>query len=234
MRVLIVEDDITLAEYIGASVDGAGMISTPVTNGLHAENMLEQAARFNRPYDAVVLDLTLPGMDGIDVLKGMRRRKDMTPVLVLTARITLADKISGLEGGADDYLAKPFESEEMLARLRTITRRHGAVRATTINLGGLEFDAAKGMFTVGGALLVLPPKSQCLLDTLFRRRGNPVTKEFLTNLDDQGSSVESVDTQVSRLRKRLRDASAGVNIRTLHGIGYVLEADAAELQVVGV
>lgn len=233
MRVLIVEDDLTLAEYIGASIDGAGMISTPVSNGLHAEDLLEQAAKFNRPYDAVVLDLTLPGMDGIDVLKGMRRRNDMTPVLVLTARITLADKISGLEGGADDYLAKPFESEEMLARLRTITRRHGAERSTTLTLGGLEFDASRGVFTVGGALLVLPPKARGILDQLFRRRGNPVTKEFLTNLDDHGASVESIDTQISRIRKRLRDAAAGVNIRTLHGIGYILEADADGLQPAG-
>ena len=233
MRVLIVEDDPTLSESICSSIDGAGMISTPVGNGLHAQTLLEQATKFNRPYDAVVLDLTLPGMDGIDLLKDMRRRKDMTPVLVLTARITLADKISGLEGGADDYLAKPFESGEMLARLRAITRRNGADRSTTLTLGRLEFDATRGVFTVEGALLVLPPKSQCILEQLFRRRGSQVTKEFLMNLDDEGASVESVDTQISRIRKRLRTADAGVSIRTLHGTGYMLECESAEMQAVG-
>lgn len=232
MRVLVVEDDLVLSESICSCIDGAGMISTPVRNGLHAQDLLEQASRFNRPYDAVVLDLTLPGIDGIDLLKGMRRRKDLTPVLVLTARITLADRIGGLEGGADDYLSKPFEFGEMLARLRAITRRHGADRSTTQTFGRLEFDATRGVFTVDGALLVLPPRSQSILEQLFRRRGSQVTKEFLMNLDNEGASAESVDTQISRIRKRLRAADAGVVIRTLHGTGYTLESDSSVVQAV--
>ena len=225
MRVLSVEDDPTLAESIAGSVSACGMIASLVGNGIQAESLLTQAVRFGRPYDAVVLDLTLPGMDGMDVLKGMRRRKDMTPVLVLSARITLADRVGGLEGGADDYLAKPFEPEEMLARLRAISRRRDDARDTNPRLGNLEFDAARGVFTVSGAVLVLPPKSRGILELLFRRRGNPVTKEFLTNLDDEGASVESVDTQISRLRKRLRDADAKVVLQTLHGTGYMLRAE---------
>jgi two-component system response regulator TctD len=226
MRVLIVEDDPTLAESIAGAVSNTGMIPSMVGNGIQADSLLVQATSFKRPYDAVILDLTLPGMDGMDVLKAMRRRKDLTPVLVLTARITLADKVGGLEGGADDYLAKPFETEEMLARLRAIARRRNDSRDTNPSLGNLEFDAGRGCFTVMGALLALTPKQHGILDLLFRSRGRSVSKEFLMNLDDDGATMEIVDTWISRLRKRLRDADAGVNIRTLHGVGYVLEAEA--------
>lgn len=227
MRVLIVEDEEVLAKSIASKVTAAGMVPTLIDNGLHADSLLEQEAQASRHFDAVVLDLTLPGRDGLDVLKNLRKRRDGTPVLVLTARSTLADRVNGLELGADDYLAKPFEPEELVARLRTIARRRGPSADLSTELGNVTYDKARGEFTVEGALLVLPPKSRAILEALFRRRGSQVTKEFLTNMDSDGASADSVDTQISRIRKRLREAGATVRIRTLHGTGYTLEAEDA-------
>lgn len=223
MRVLVVEDEAKLAESIMSSLANANMLPTPVGNGVHAISMIEQARIAHRSYDAIVLDLTLPGMDGMDVLKAMRRSGDMTPVLILTARVTLADRVDGLETGADDYLAKPFESEELLARLRAISRRRAEPETTHPAVANLMHDAGKGTFLVDGAVLTLPRRSHAILEALFRRRGAPVSKDYLMNLDEEGASFESVDTQMSRLRKRLRDAGAAVNVRTLHGVGYLLE-----------
>jgi two-component system response regulator TctD len=231
MRVLVVEDEPTLAESIALALSKANMIPTPVGNGVHASAMLEQARRGQRPYDAVVLDLTLPGMDGMDVLKGMRAKGDMTPVCVLTARVTLADRVSGLETGADDYLAKPFETDELLARLRAISRRRAEPESTRPGIGNLVHDASKGVFLVDGAVLTLPRRSHAILEALFRRRNHPVAKEFFMNLDDEGASAESVDNQLSRLRKRLKDAGAEVIIKTLHGVGYMLESAKSDTAV---
>lgn len=224
MRVLIVEDDQTLSNSIESHVTSNGVICSTVGNGVHANRLLMQVARDNCGYDAVILDLTLPGMDGLDVLKSMRRRKDTTPVLILSARVTLADKVNGLEDGADDYLSKPFEPEELLARLRAVARRRVDAREPSMRMGDLEFDAGRGLFSVSGALFILPPKTQAILEELFRRRGHPVSKDFFINIDSEGSSHESVDTQIFRLRKRLRDADAQVSIKTLYGTGYMLEA----------
>ncbi|MFK4705839.1 two-component system response regulator TctD [Roseateles asaccharophilus] len=229
MRVLVVEDEPALAESLTEVLASpkANMIPTLAENGVHALAMIEQARRLNRPYDAIILDLTLPGMDGMDVLKSMRKASDMTPVLILTARRTLADKVDGLETGADDYMAKPFEADELLARLRAITRRRGAdPEAVLPTCGNLSYDQGKGYFTVGGAVLTLPPKSHAILQALFRRREQPVSLDFLTNMDDAGSSQESVHTQVSRLRKKLQDVGSTAEIKTNHGFGYTLSASA--------
>jgi DNA-binding response OmpR family regulator len=227
MRVLIVEDDPLLAANIAAALAGASMVPSIIDNGALADHQLSQAFRLQHSFDAVVLDLTLPGMDGMDVLAAMRRRKDPTPVLILSARVTLADRIGGLEGGADDYLPKPFEPAELVVRLRTIARRVEATRETKPQVGKLEFDAGRGTFMVDGGVMTLLPKAHSILEQLFRKRGHQVRKELLTNLTEGGSSIEAVDTQISRLRKRLREVGAGVSIRTLHGIGYILEAEGA-------
>jgi len=226
MRVLVVEDEAVLAESIAGilSSQRATMIPTLAGNGVHALNMIEQARRAARPYDAILLDLTLPGMDGMDVLKSMRKAGDMTPVLILTARSRLADRVGGLETGADDYLSKPFESEELLARLRAITRRRSIEYDTANpNCGNLALDTGKGFFLVNGAVLALPKRSHAILDAMFRRRGQPISMEFFMNMDDEGVSFESVHTQVSRLRKRLKEAGCTAEIKNCHGIGYMLE-----------
>lgn len=233
MRVLVVEDDPTLAESIAMSLSSqkANMIPTMVGNGVHALSMIRMARESQRRFDAIILDLTLPGMDGMDVLKAMRREGDQTPVLILTARVTLADRIDGLETGADDYLAKPFETDEMLARLRAISRRRAEPEPTKQALGNLTHDTGRGEFLVGGAVLTLPPRSHAILEALFRRRGHAVSKEFFMNLDEEGSSAELVDGQLSRLRKRLKDAGATINIKTLYGVGYMLESASTDSAV---
>lgn len=225
MRVLIVEDEILLAESIAATLVSpkASMIPSLAANGIHALSMIEQARKASRPYDAVILDLTLPGMDGMDILRAMRRAGDTTPVLILTARATLADRVDGLETGADDYLAKPFESDELLARLRAITRRRAAeVDTNNPTCGNLMFDGGRGAFTVDGAVLSIPPRQRAVLEILFRRQGQMINKDFFMNMDDDGASFESVHTQISRLRKRLHDAGSTAQIKTFHSVGYML------------
>lgn len=225
MRILVVEDDPVIAASIAQAITSpkANMVPTLVSDGRHAESMLFQARRSGHTFDAVVLDLTLPGMDGLDVLRQVRRTGDTTPVLVLTARVTLADKVEGLETGADDYLAKPFESEELVARIRAIARRKQEQPKSEQGVGNLTYDVGRGVFMVDGAYLKLPPRQHVILDALIRRPGVPLSKELLTNLDSEGASPGSVDTQMSRLRRFLKEMGADVSITTLHGVGYVLE-----------
>lgn len=199
------------------------MSPSTVGNGVQADHLIEQANRGKRCFDAVVLDLTLPGMDGMDLLKSMRRRKDFTPVLVLTARATLSDRVTGLESGADDYLSKPFETQELLARLRVIARRQSqSADGGQEAVGNLSYDPATRVFTVSGATLVLPPRIHVMLEALFKKRGKPVTKDHFMNMDEEGMSMEAIDTQMYRLRKRLRDAGADVVISTHKGVGFMM------------
>jgi len=228
MRVLIVEDEQVLADAINATLRSEHIIGTIAESGRAAINLLDNAVRNKRKYDAVVLDLGLQDMDGLDVLRGMRRKQDKTPVLVLTARNTLADRVGGLSDGADDYLAKPYEAPELVARIRAIARRVVEQESTTPAVGNLTYEPATGSFHVDGASLPLSALPHAILEALFRRKGNMVTKEFLTNLDGRGSTPEAVDTQISRLRKRLRDAGASAVITTAHGNGYVLEGPKAK------
>lgn len=224
MRILIVEDDPSLAEAISFNLNSAKILTSIAETGPDAIALLDNAARLRHPYDAVVLDLTLPGLDGMDVLRMMRSKKDATPVLVLTARSTLAERVDGLENGADDFLAKPCETVELIARLRAIARRHATadeVHRTTF--GNLSYNTSTGDFDVDGATMVLPRRSHVILEVLFRRRGKPVTKEYLANMDLDGTSLESIDTQMYRIRRRIKDAGATVSIRTLKGTGFMLE-----------
>lgn len=225
MRILVVEDEEILARAVCLRLTQAGMVPTVIGNGVHADILLKQEAEAGRQYDAVLLDLTLPGRDGLELLRDMRRRKDGTPVLVATARSALVERVTGLEEGADDYLTKPYEYDELIARLRAVARRREADRSVSDSVGNLSYDRARGVFTVDGAILSLQPKSKAILEALIRRKGHQVTKEFLTNMDSDGATAESVDSQMSRLRKRLKEAGAEVRIRTLRGTGYVLEPE---------
>jgi len=225
MKILIIEDDNILAEAINTSVLSYGIIGTSVSNGNHADQLLEQAKHDGQAFDAVILDLNLPGKDGVEVLTSVRARNDLTPILVLTARTALSDKVDCLQRGADDYLLKPFAVPELVARLRSICRRHNGSNRFHSQFGNLMFDSGRGSFFVDGALLILPAKPQALLEKLFSRRGNPVTKDYLTNIDGSENSVESIDILISRLRKKLRESEASVFIKTIYGIGYILSLD---------
>lgn len=228
MRVLIVEDDQCLADSLSRNLRDAGMTATLMINGLQVAEVLRQAAHFRRPFDAIVLDLTLGGHDGLDVLRAMRAAKDFTPVLILTARSALAERVAGLEIGADDYLSKPAEPIEIIARLRAIARRNQDTRAAQLSIGNLEFDDGRGQFTVEGTLLSLTPKMHSVMEALFRRRGSIVRKDFLMTMDGDVATEDSVDTLMSRLRRKLKEAGCTATVKNHKGTGFALELDAAE------
>lgn len=228
MRVLIIEDNGTLSEVVAEGLVLAKMLPTVVADGYRADEMLRDAQKSGQYYDAVVLDLSLPGMDGMDVLKRLRFRNDMTPVLVLTARSTLVDRVDGLDQGADDYLTKPFDIAELIARVRVIGRRRQPWQSLMPSIGNLSLDLTTGSFFIESNELPLTPRARAILNALFRRQGASVHKNFLANLTGEVSSVPSVDIQISRLRKTLIDAGAAVTVKTQYGYGYLLAAKETE------
>jgi DNA-binding response OmpR family regulator len=228
LLVLLVEDDRRLAELTREYLAGHGVAVTVVGDGRRG---LEEALRGR--FDAVLLDLMLPGKDGLEVCRELRARSDV-PILVLTARGEEADRVMGLELGADDYLAKPFSPRELLARLRAVTRRakgragpaRGAVR-----VGGLVVDPDARKVTLDGHEVALTGYEFALLEALARRAGRVLSREQLMELA-RGSAEEafdrSVDVHVSRLRQKLGDDPKRPRlIKTVRGAGYVLAGEGA-------
>lgn len=222
MRVLIVEDDLNIAGLVVRALTESKILASVISNGLEASSLLERARRYESKFDAVVLDLSVPGMDGIDVLRKMRAANDSTPVLVLSARSSLADRVSGLNLGADDYLSKPFESDELVARLRVITRRIENTEERKRKLGNLTFVHSKSMFQVGEVDVQLSPKASAVLEALFKRQGSSVSKEYLMSMGIEGMSIEALNIHISRIRRTLREMGCNVTIKTLHAVGYAL------------
>jgi two-component system response regulator TctD len=220
MRVLLVEDSLRLSRSLGAGLGEAGMVVDAVVDGLQADQLLRA-----EPYDAVVLDLALPRVDGLEVLRRARDRGNDVPVLILTASGETADRVRGLNAGADDYLPKPFDLAELVARLRALGRRRAGRAHALLALGALTFDSIGQLFRVGGQTLALPPREHQVLEVLMTHAGRPVRKATvcgcLCTLDDS-MTTDAVEIYVHRLRKRL--AGSGVRIRTLRGLGYLLEA----------
>ena len=225
MRVLIIEDNDGISENLFAGLSYANMIPTIQKDGRHADLVLETAHRCQELFDAVVMDLTLPSMDGTKVLARMRERGDSTPVLILSGRSSTLERVECLNMGADDFLAKPYELTELIARIRAAARRHQGWSSHVATLGNLQFDSTSQTFSIDQQPLVLAPRSRLIMEALFRRHGHPVSKDFLANLTEPGSTYEAVDIQISRIRKRLSEMKASVNIRTLYGQGYVLVQD---------
>ncbi|CAA7620643.1 putative transcriptional regulatory protein y4xI [Candidatus Terasakiella magnetica] len=220
MRVLLVEDNERLAEFVAAGLRNAGFVVDTFTTLADSDAAFEAA-----PYHAVILDLGLPDGDGLHLLKSFRTRGSNCPVLVLTARDGITDRVTGLNAGADDYLLKPFAMEELVARLRAILRRPGAALSVLLSLGNLSFDTIGREVRVGGELVAMPRREVEMLEQLLRRAGKVVPKrsleEGLYGFDDEVSS-NTVEVLVSRLRKRLQQTSAKVTVHTLRGIGYML------------
>ena len=223
MRLLLVEDSQRLARSLVAGLAQAGMVVDSVVDGLQADQLLS-----NEPYDAVVLDLALPRLDGLEVLRRARDRGNDVPVLILTASGETADRVRGLNAGADDYLVKPFDLDELVARLRALWRRHSGHASVMFALGALTFDSVTQLFRVGTQPLPLPPREHQVLEVLMTHAGRPVRKatvcDSLCSLDD-AVTPDAVEIYVHRLRKRL--AGSGAQIRTLRGLGYLLEPAAA-------
>lgn len=223
MRLLIVEDEEDLAELMKANLRRAGFAVDVAGTADDAG-----AALAAQTYDAVLLDLGLPDDDGLTVLSDLRNRRDATPVIIVTARDRVAERVRGLNAGADDYLVKPFAHEELLARINAVLRRPGGALGAKLDLAGLSFDTASRDVTVNGAPFVIPRRESAVLETLLRRAGRVVARDALESaVYAFGEEVESnaLEAHVSRLRRRLADAGAGVRIHVVRGVGYLIQAE---------
>ncbi|MBT1160116.1 response regulator transcription factor [Aminobacter anthyllidis] len=220
MRILLVEDEPELASALKTALRRHDMVVD------HAASLLE-AGDFaaSESYDAILLDRQLPDGDGLTLVPKIRARGNATPVLVLTARSDTSDKVDGLDMGADDYLAKPFAFEELLARLRALLRRPANVQTQVIRAGDLAFDLGHREVLVRGEPLTLPRRELLVLEALLRRTGRMVQRsslmEAVFGLDDEIQS-NALDTHVSRLRRKLAEADAKVEINGVRGVGYLL------------
>ncbi|MBS0389822.1 MAG: response regulator [Proteobacteria bacterium] len=227
MQLLLVEDDATMQATLQRSLTRRGMAVTALGDGRTA-----LAEWRSHPPDAVVLDLTLPGLDGLQVLAQARAGGLRTPVLLLTARGTVGDRVLGLNTGADDYLPKPFDLDELEARLRALVRRSGdAIEAkpasSALVMGAISYEKESGVIYVHGTPMDLTPREQALLRALLAQPERAITKERLYELVFPGQSevqYEAIEVVVYRLRKKL--AGTGVALMTLRGLGYLLKAEA--------
>jgi two-component system, OmpR family, response regulator len=218
MRVLVVEDEASLARQLQAALDQAGYAVDSAPDGERADFL----ARTER-YDAVVLDLGLPGTDGLSLLRGWRAAGIAAPVLVLTARGSWHEKVQGIDDGADDYMAKPFRIEEVLARLRALIRRAAGQPASDLRVGAVTLDARAARVTRDGAPVRLTSHEFRVLSYLMHHRGRIVSQSELTDhIYAQGFDRDSntVEVFVARLRRKL---GAGV-IETVRGLGYRIGA----------
>ena len=220
MRVLIVEDEPTLAVQLGEALGSAGYAVDQAANGIDA---LHLGGDPDAPYDAVVLDLGLPQMDGLSVLQSWRAAGCTMPVLILTARDNWHEKVAGIDAGADDYLAKPFHLEELLARLRALIRRAGGLASAELRCGALVLDTRRCRASVGGQPLVLTGHEYRVLAYLMHRPGQVVSRsELIEHIYAQDCDRDSntVEVFVARLRKKLPDGA----IETVRGLGYRMVA----------
>lgn len=219
MRILLAEDDNYLCDAINRALVSGGYLVDTVSSG----NEANQAAKLCS-YDLIILDLGLPGMDGLDVLKTLRNRGQAVPVLILTARDSIEDRVKGLDLGANDYLTKPFDLTELEARVRALLRKERWGNRTLVKHGSLEFDTVNRSLTIKGELVELSARELALLELLLQRAGMVVTKAQLSEqmsswkIDTTDNAIEIV---VHRLRKKLENTD--LSLRTLRGLGYLVE-----------
>ncbi|KQV85187.1 two-component system response regulator [Massilia sp. Root351] len=225
MRILLVEDHIELQHWLAKALRDSHLTVECADNGADADALLH-----TQEYALVILDLTLPRMDGLEVLKRLRARggpRGKTPVLILTARGGLEERVQGLNLGADDYLAKPFELAELEARVKALLRRSVGNEALVHSCGALSFDTITRMFSYHGAALALTPREHAVLEALISRSGRAVSKEKLFDevfalADD--ANLDAIDLYIHRVRKKLESSLPGAAaITTLRGIGYLLQ-----------
>jgi len=219
MRLLLIEDNLKLVRSLSAWLGEAGMVVDAVTDGLHAVQLLS-----GEKYDAVILDLELPRLSGMELLLQLRARGNDVPVLILTASGETSERVRGLNAGADDYLPKPFDLTELVARVRAIARRRVGRANSVFGLGRLSYDTVSRIFSVDAQALTLPPREHAVLEALMVRPGSPVDKKSLCDQLcslEEAISPEAIEIYIHRLRKRLDHT--GTRIRTLRGLGYLLE-----------
>jgi DNA-binding response OmpR family regulator len=223
MRLLLVEDNDELSKLLLKSLRSAGFDADIATTAAGALDAVRIA-----PYSAVILDLGLPDDDGLVVLQTLRNEQSTMPVIVLTARDGVRDKVAGLAAGADDYLVKPFAIEELLARLEAILRRPGQLLGRSLTLGNLVFDSVSRQLFIDGASQTLSARELAVLEILLRRSGRVVSKRLVEDQifglsADVGSNA--VEVYIHRLRKSLQDLEANAVIHTIRGIGYLITAN---------
>jgi DNA-binding response OmpR family regulator len=220
VRLLVIDDNPRLSEYVGIALRGQGFAVDSVDSGADAE-----AAIATTSYDAIILDLGLPDIDGLAWLTQVRRRLDQTPVLILTARDGVQDLVLGLNSGADDYLRKPFEIEELVARIRALLRRPGHVLGIELTQGNVSLNTNTRELTINGIPIELGRRECGALELLLRRADRVVTKSAIEEaIYAFGEELASnaIEVLIHRLRKRMQDAHADVHIHTLRGVGYML------------
>jgi two-component system, OmpR family, response regulator len=223
MRVLMVEDDETIAAFVAKGLQEAGFTVDQARDGRTGLQMALDIA-----YDAAIVDVMLPGLDGLDLVESLRRRGVRTPVLILSARHTVDDRVRGLQAGGDDYLVKPFAFAELLARIQALLRRaSGSSEPTRLVVGDLEMDLLTREVRRAGKRIELRPKEQALLEYLMRQAGKVVSKTMILShvydyAFDPGTNV--VDVLVHRLRDRIDRDFERKMLHTVRGMGYVLRA----------
>ncbi|WP_186389226.1 response regulator transcription factor [Stappia sp. TSB10P1A] len=222
MRVILIEDNLDLAKGITNALKDQGHAVDHIDDGLDADAFLSTLAR--QTTDVAIIDLNLPRLSGIDIIRRLRARGDTTPVLILTARGKTSERVQGLDAGADDYLVKPFDMEELIARLRALSRRRPQVAPAQEVIGQLVYDRQKRIVSLIGQSLDLPRRELALFELLLDKRGRLIEKDRIADaLYGTGAPVDpnAVELLVSRLRRKI-DGS-GVVIRTARGLGYMLD-----------
>ncbi|MCG2628440.1 response regulator transcription factor [Bradyrhizobium sp. WYCCWR 13023] len=221
MRILLVEDEVEMAGALSSALKRYDMVVDHAPTLADAEEAISADV-----HAAVLLDRQLPDGDGLTLIPKLRARADGVPIIVLTARGELADRIAGLDSGADDYLAKPFAVEELLARLRAVLRRPAGLSPDVIRAGRIVFDIGHREASIDGQPFELPRRELLVLEALIRRIGRTVLRsaleEAVYTFDDEIQS-NALDTHVSRLRRKLAEADAGVEIHGIRGVGYLLK-----------
>lgn len=219
MRVILVEDNLSLAKGIENALKDMGHAVDHLDDGLDADTFLQQQSG-----DVAIVDINLPRLNGIEIIRRLRGRGDTLPVLILTARGKTSERVEGLDAGADDYLVKPFELAELVARLRALSRRRPQVAPAREPVGQLFYDREQRAVLSEGRNLDLPRRELALFELLLEHRGRLIEKDRISEaLYGTGASVEpnAVELLVSRLRRKLE--GSGVTIRTARGLGYMLD-----------
>lgn len=222
MKVLVVEDDRTVGPYVRRGLEEHGFQADLVTEGTEALHLASSAR-----YDLVVLDLRLPGMTGLDVLRTLRDRGITTPILVLTAQDALDFKVEALRAGADDYVTKPFAFEELLARVEAIGRRPQQMKERVLRVADLELNTSTRGVLRAGKPIELTPKEYAVLEYLARHAGRVMSRTLITEYAwdyhfDPGTNI--VDVVINRLRKKIDAGHAKRLVHTVRGVGYVVKA----------
>jgi two-component system OmpR family response regulator len=221
MKLLLAEDDAILADALSSSLRKAGFEIEVAANGAVAEYLL-----LKHNFDLAVLDIGLPLVDGLTVLKRVRVARPTLPMLILTALDGLDDRVAGLNAGADDYLTKPFDFPELEARIRALLRRTRTGAGPVQQMGRLTFDRDARRASVGGEMLELSPREWMLFDLLLTQRDKVVTKDQIAEtwaVERSESNPGSIEVYIHRLRRKLE--TSGLAIRTVRGLGYLLEAE---------